>query len=156
MKYPAKNEAGRTALKFIAKILLIVTITGLAACSGTMQGVMRGSGQPVQFEYEQGMDSDMLTAVIDGESFRGKAVMRGASTTVGTGFGTVSVAGTTAFGTTTVIGSTSTGDFVAVLLGSRGSSLSCQLQYADSSGFTTSGGVGVCQHSDRRVIDIVW
>ena len=143
-------------MKFIAKILLIGTITGLAACSGTMQGVMRGSGQPVQFSYEQGMDSDTLTAVIDGESFRGKSVMRGASTTVGTGFGTVRAAGTTAFGTTTVFGSTYTGDFVAVLLGSRGSSLSCQLQYADSSGFTTSGGVGVCQHSDGRVMDIIW
>lgn len=143
-------------MKFIANILLIGTFTGLAACSGTMQGVMRGSGQPVQFSYEQGMDSDTLTAVIDGESFRGKSVMRGASTTVGTGFGTVRAAGTTAFGTTTVFGSTYTGDFVAVLLGSQGSSLSCQLQYADSSGFTTSGGVGVCQHSDGRVIDIVW
>lgn len=156
MRFLATNEAGRTALKFIAKILLIGTITGLAACSGTMQGVMRGSGQPVQFSYEQGMDSDTLTAVIDGESFRGKSVMRGASTTVGTGFGTVRAAGTTAFGTTTVFGSTYTGDFVAVLLGSRGSSLSCQLQYADSSGFTTSGGVGVCQHSDGRVMDIIW
>uniref|UniRef100_UPI0040479045 hypothetical protein n=1 Tax=Yoonia sp. TaxID=2212373 RepID=UPI0040479045 len=156
MRFLATNEAGRTALKFITKILLIGTITGLAACSGTMQGVMRGSGQPVQFSYEQGMDSDTLTAVIDGESFRGKSVMRGASTTVGTGFGTVRAAGTTAFGTTTVFGSTYTGDFVAVLLGSRGSSLSCQLQYADSSGFTTSGGVGVCQHSDGRVMDIIW
>jgi hypothetical protein len=143
-------------LKFIANILLIGTFTGLAACSGTMQGVMRGSAQPVQFSYEQGMDSDTLTAVIDAESFRGKSVMRGASTTVGTGFGTVRAAGTTAFGTTTVFGSTYTGDFVAVLLGSQGSSLSCQLQYADSSGFTTSGGVGVCQHSDGRVIDIIW
>lgn len=156
MRYRASNRAWRTALKFIANILLIGTFTGLAACSGTMQGVMRGSGQPVQFSYEQGMDSDTLTAVIDGESFRGKSVMRGASTTVGTGFGTVRAAGTTAFGTTTVFGSTYTGDFVAVLLGSQGSSLSCQLQYADSSGFTTSGGVGVCQHSDGRVIDIVW
>jgi hypothetical protein len=117
---------------------------------------MRGSGQPVQFSYEQGMDSDTLTAVIDGETFRGKSVMRGASTTIGTGFGTATAGSTTVFGTTTLIGSTYTGDFVAVLLGSRGSSLSCQLQYADSSGFTTSGGVGVCQHSDGRVIDIVW
>lgn len=131
-------------------------VISLAACSGTMQGVMRSSGQPVQFSYEQGMDSDTLTAVIDGENFRGKSVMRGATTSIGTGFGTASAGGTTAFGTTTLIGSTSTGDFVAVLLGSRGASLSCQLQYADSSGFTTSGGVGVCQHSDGRVIDIVW
>ena len=143
-------------LKAIKRILLIGILSSLAACSGTMQGVTRGSGKPVQFTYEQGMDSDTLTAVIDGEAFRGKSVMRGATTTVGTGFGTAAAGGMTAFGTTTLIGSTSTGDFVAVLLGSRGSSLSCQLQYADSSGFTTSGGVGVCQHSDGRMIDIIW
>ena len=131
-------------------------LLSLAACSGTMQGVVRGTGKPVQFSYEQGLDSDTLTANIDGESFRGKSVMRGASTTIGTGFGTAIAGGTSAFGTTTIMGSTTTGDFVAVLIGNKGSSLSCQLQYADSSGFTTSGGVGVCQHSDGRVVDVIW
>jgi hypothetical protein len=121
-----------------------------------MQGVVRGTGQPVQFTYEQGMDSDALRAVIDGESFQGKAVMRGASTSFGTAFGTAYSGTASAFGTSSIIGSTYTGDFAATLLGSRGSSLSCQLQYADSSGFTPMGGVGVCQHSDGRIIDIVW
>lgn len=85
-----------------------------------------------------------------------KAVMRGASTTFGTAFGTATAGTTTAFGTSILIGSSYTGDFVATLIGNRGSTLSCQLQYADSSGFTTAGGVGVCQHSDGRIIDIVW
>jgi hypothetical protein len=133
-----------------------VAVALLSACGGTMQGVVRGTGQPVQFTYEQGASSDSLTAVIDGETFQGKAVMRGASTTVGTAFGTAYAGSTSAFGTSTLIGSSYTGDFVATLLGSRGSTLSCQLQYADSSGFTTAGGVGVCQHSDGRVIDVVW
>lgn len=143
-------------MKNAVNVMLVASISLLSACGGTMQGAVRGSGQPVQFSYEQGMSSDTLTAVIDGETFNGKAVMRGASTTIGTGFGTATASGTTAFGTTTIVGSSYTGDFVAVLLGSKGSSLSCQLQYADSSGFTTAGGVGVCQHSDGRVIDIVW
>ena len=30
------------------------------------------------------------------------------------------------------------------------------LQFADASGFTTSGGVGECIHSDGRMIDVVW
>ena len=128
----------------------------LSACGGNMQGVVRGTGQPVTFAYEQGLSSDSLTAEIDGEAFAGKAVMRGASTTVGTAFGTATAGTTTAFGTSTLIGSSYTGDFVATLIGNRGSTLSCLLQYADSSGFTTAGGVGVCQHSDGRVIDIVW
>jgi hypothetical protein len=137
-------------------LLGAILVATLSACGGNMQGVVRGTGQPVTFAYEQGMSSDSLTAEIDGEAFAGKAVMRGASTTAGTAFGTATAGTTTAFGTSTLIGSSYTGDFVATLIGNRGSTLSCQLQYADSSGFTTAGGVGVCQHSDGRVIDIVW
>lgn len=120
----------------------------LAACSGTMQGVVRGSGTPVTFSYEQGVSSDALTATIDGEVFKGKAVPVGSTST----FGTAMVG----YNTASVFGQSSTGAVRAVLLGSQGSSLTCQLQYADSSGFTTAGGVGACQHSDKRVIDVVW
>lgn len=116
----------------------------LSACSGNMQGIVRGTGKPVVFAYEQGMSSDSLKATVDQEAFAGKAVMRGASTTVGN------------VGMSTLVASSYTGDFVAKLIGNRGSTLSCQLQYADTSGFTTAGGVGVCQHSDGRIIDIVW
>ena len=120
----------------------------LAGCSGTMSGVVRGTGQPVQFNYEQGMSSDTLTAVLDGEQFQGRAVMDGAGAGYGTAFD--------GFGTATVFGMTTTSDFVATLLGNRGSTMRCQLDYADSMGETSSGGVGVCQHSDGRVIDVVW
>jgi hypothetical protein len=143
-------------MKMKSVFLSAILVATLSACGGNMQGVVRGNGQPVTFAYEQGMSSDSLTAEIDGEAFAGKAVMRGASTTVGTAFGTATAGTATAFGTSTLIGSSYTGDFVATLIGNRGSTLSCQLQYADSSGFTTAGGVGVCKHSDGRVIDIVW
>ncbi len=134
----------------------IVLTTMLSACSGNMQGVVRGTGEPVTFAYEQELASDLLTAQVDDEAFSGKAVMRGATTTVGTGFGTAVAGPATWLGTSTIIGASYTGDFVAVLIGDRGSTLSCELQYADTSGFTTAGGVGVCRHSDGRVIDIVW
>lgn len=133
-----------------------ILLSTLSACGGNMNGVVRGTGQPVIFAYEQGVSSDSLSTVIDGEGFAGKAVMRGASTTVGTAFGSATAGNATAFAASTLIGSSYTGDFVATLLGNRGSTLSCQLQYADSSGFTTAGGVGICQHSDGRVIDVVW
>ena len=136
--------------------LIVVVAATLSACGGNMQGVVRGTGQPVTFTYEQGVSSDNLTTEIDGETFAGKAVMRGSSTTVGTVIGAATASTTTAFGTSTLIASSYTGNVVATMIGNRGSSLSCQLQYADSSGFTTAGGVGVCQHSDGRVIDIVW
>ena len=115
-----------------------------------MTGQIRGTGERVKFTYEQGLDSDTYTAVIGGETFNGKAVMDGATSTAATAIFGTDVSGATLFGTTT------TNRFVAVLLGNRGSSLNCQMRYADSSGFTTSGGVGQCQHSDGRVIDVVW
>lgn len=132
-------------MTFFSKAWPVVLIVAISACSGTMQGVTRGTGEAVQFSYQQGMDSDTLTAVIDNETFQGKAVMRDRQ----------SISATTWSGDA-IFGSSSTGDAVAVLIGSRGSSLSCQLQYADASGLTTSGGVGVCRHSDGRVIDVVW
>lgn len=135
----------RLSLIPFSKACPLVLILAVSACSGTMQGVTRGTGEAVKFSYEQGMDSDTLTAVIGNETFKGKAVQRG----------NTAVSATTWSGDA-IFGSSSTGAAVAVLLGSRGSSLSCQLQYADASGFTTSGGVGVCQHSDGRVIDVVW
>lgn len=131
---------------------VLVSLGVLTACGGTMQGVVRGTGTPVKFAYEQGMASDTLTAVISDETFKGKAVQSGASSTYATGI-------TTGYGrsaNTSIFGVSSSGAAIATLLGSKGSTLSCQLQYADSSGFTTMGGVGVCRHSDGRVIDIVW
>ena len=44
----------------------------------------------------------------------------------------------------------------ATLLGNHGSALRCLMQYADTDGFTSLGGVGECHHSDGRVIDVSW
>jgi hypothetical protein len=114
-----------------------------------MQGVVRGSGEQIVLNYEQGMDTDFLTTTIDEEKLEGKAVMRGASSFTGNAIGSD---GSHA----ALYGSTTTGDVIAKLIGDKGSTLSCDLQYADSSGFTTSGGVGVCKHSDGRIIDVIW
>ena len=132
----------------IRTLTLAPLCIGLAACGGTMQGVVRGEGTRVQFQYEQGMDRDFYKTTIDGENFSGQAVNAGATS----GFGTVFVAGEIG----SVVTTTTNGNFVAVLLGNRGSSMRCQMNYADSSGFTSLGGVGICQHSDGRVIDVTW
>lgn len=120
----------------------------LAACGGTMQGVVRGEGSRVTFKYEQGLDRDFYEATIDGEHFKGQAVHADARTGVGVGF----AAGTTV----PVVTSSTSGNIVAVMFGDKGSTMRCNMNYADSSGFTTMGGVGLCQHSDGRRIDIMW
>jgi hypothetical protein len=113
-----------------------------------MVGVVRGDGSRVQFEYEQGLDRDYYSAVIDGENFSGQAIDAGATS----GFGTVIGSG----GIEDVFVSQYSGNFVALLLGDQGSTMRCQMNYADSSGFTSLGGIGVCNHSDGRVIDVTW
>lgn len=48
------------------------------------------------------------------------------------------------------------GDVRALLFGSKGSSLRCEMTFADPMMGTSAGGVGACQHSDGRVIDVMW
>lgn len=132
----------------LRSLLVAASFVVLSACSGTMQGVVRGEGTRVQIEYEQGMDRDFYRTTLDGENFSGQAVDAGATSGVGTVF--------TGGAVGTVVVTNSSGNFVAVLMGDRGSSMRCQMNYADSSGFTTAGGVGICQHSDGRIIDVAW
>ena len=141
------------------RILVLVICLTLSACAGTMNGMIRGSGEPISIAYTQGMQHDNLQVTMpDGEAFTGKAVMVGHSTSMVTSFGTatspsfkgpVSGAG---FG----VLESYTGSVQAVLFGNQGHTMRCKLQYADSSGFTAAGGVGLCETSDGRVIDVQW
>ena len=48
------------------------------------------------------------------------------------------------------------GNMQVVLFGNKGNTMRCKFQYADSSGYTTSGGIGLCETSDGRVADVLW
>ena len=77
-------------------------------------------------------------------------------TTFGTAFGSAYSSFGSVFGSSSGIGFSSGGKVKAVMLGSQGSTLRCLMQYADSTGFTTMGGVGECAHSDGSRIDVTW
>lgn len=136
-------------MKSLVTILAITIL--LAGCAGTMDGMIRNSGERITISYQQGMEHDDLTVVMPGgEIFKGKAVMFGKSTSIG--WATTTGNTGTAFG----VVETYTGNVRAVLFGDRNNTMRCSLQYADSSGFTTSGGIGLCETSDGRVIDVLW
>jgi len=124
--------------------------------------MIRNTGDQVLISYQQGMSHDSLQVTLpDGETFRGKVVMVGQSSSIGYGYGTVSASsnyGTSAYaqGSTFNVVNNYTGNMQGVLFGDRGHTMRCSFQYADSSGFTTEGGVGVCETSDGRVIDVQW
>ena len=138
--------------------LLVLGFVGvglLAGCGGDMSGIS-SKGEAVEFRYEQGMSSDMYYATIGGETFEGRAVLVDSQTTFGTAFGSAYSSFGSVFGSSSGIGFSSGGKVKAVMLGSQGSTLRCLMQYADSTGFTTLGGVGECAHSDGSRIDVTW
>ena len=121
----------------------------LHGCAGTMNGMVRNSGERVAISYQQGIAHDYLVVVMpDGENFTGKAVMVGRSSSIGWG----STGTTSAFG----VVQTYTGNMWAVLFGDRNNTMQCKLQYSDSSGMTSAGGIGLCETSDGRLIDVLW
>jgi hypothetical protein len=92
-----------------------------------MQGMIRGSGERVTMSYEQAMQHDNLNVTLpDGETFRGKVVRE------------------------------IRGNMRGTLFGDRGRTMACRFHYADSSGFTCAGGVGMRETSDGRLIDVQW
>ena len=138
------------------KYFLILLLLSLSACmGGGMRGVMSDK-QLVTMRYEQGFASDVYKTTIDGEYFEGKAVRADASETFATAFGSSYSGMSSTTATATVVGSTSGGKMTAVLIGSRGNTLRCLMQYADAGGFTSFGGVGECVHSDGRRLDLTW
>lgn len=127
------------------KILILLSCFSLSACAGTMNGMIRGSGKQISIGYTQNMQSDTLQVTMpDGEIFIGKAVMTNKSTS------TVMVSGN--FG----VVQNSTGNVQAVLFGNKGHTMNCKFHYADSSGDTTDGGIGVCETSNGKMIDVQW
>ena len=139
--------------------VLVFGFVGFGLLSGCMTGDMRAvssAGVPVAFKFSQGMSSDAYTAQIGDESFEGRAVMADASTTFGTAFGSAYSTYGSSFGAANSVGFSSGGKVKAVMLGDKGSTLRCLMQYADSMGMTNFGGVGECVHSDGSRLDIVW
>jgi hypothetical protein len=127
-----------------------------------MTGMVRESGDMVTIAYEQGMEHDALSVTMpDGEHFQGKVVMVGRTTGISSGFANLSAHSSTgahasgsgyAFG----VANTDTGNMQAILFGNRGHSMRCSFQYANTSGLTNAGGIGVCETSAGKVIDVQW
>lgn len=144
------------------RLLVIAVCLTLGGCAGTMNGMVRSSGHPVSIAYNQSTDHDDLKVTMpDGETFTGKAVMVGKSTSLGYSFGSATASsskGHYAAGSRSAFGvvNTYTGNMQAVLFGNRGHTMRCNFQYADASGFTADGGIGLCETSDGRVIDVQW
>ena len=132
----------RKQLPFFIFATLAIT---LMACSGTMRGIDRYSGKRVSFEYQEEKfgKADLHVQMPDGELFMGKLIETQLETTskeyIGKGYPAVDEFH---------------GNTEAFLFGDRGNKMRCKFRLSDTLVGFKSGGFGVCQISDGRVIDI--
>ena len=128
--------------------LIAVFLVLMTACSGTMKGVVRKDARRVSFNYSDSRigKADVQVVMPEGERFEGR-VKKGTE-------------GTRSNSTTTISSDrfeaveTFAGNADAVLSGNRGNIMKCRFHLTDTIMGFSSGGFGICQLSDGRIIDI--
>jgi hypothetical protein len=135
-------------MRALSKNLLLILPLLIVGCAGVITG-LDSTGQRVTIDYTQGAVSDNYSLTYRGEYFEGKAVGVNQGTNVTT---FVAPGGNIVQG----FGTSGNGLFKATLIGDKGSILKCEMNYASSSGYTPSGGIGTCIHTDGTTIELVW
>ena len=127
----------------IVAILLLMT-----ACSGSLRGVRRNDAARVAFNYSNSQigNGDLQVMLPEGENFEGRT-KRGINLTR-------PKAGAAASMDRFEAVETFKGNAEAVLSGDRGNIMQCRFLLTDVILGFKSGGFGLCQLSDGRVIDV--
>jgi len=131
-------------------ILVAILLTVQLGCSGSMKGVVRRDAQRVELTYtDSRLGTGILQTVLpSGERFEGK-ILRIGSPDVQSDTA-VSGSESTAFNDVQLFD----GNAKATLSGNKGNIMKCRFKLADSLIGLSSGGFGICQVTDGRVIDI--
>ena len=131
----------KQTLLIVPAILVFISM----ACSGTMKGIDRYSGKRVFFSYteEKFGSVEIQVTMPDGECFMGK--IDEASTVTDA----IEPSGDSYPAVAEFIGNTG-----AFLQGDRGHNMKCKFRLSDKVLGFKSGGFGLCEISDGRVIDI--
>ena len=130
--------------------LIAVCLVVMTSCSGSMRGVVQNDGSRVSFNYSDSkMGSANLQVVMpEGERFEGR-VEGGTDRTQ-------SNSGTTASMDRFQAVESFQGNADAVLSGDRGNMMQCRFFLTDVILGFRSGGFGLCELSDGRVIDVFY
>lgn len=136
--------------------LLAIGIASITACTttGTIQGV--SGNNPVQFEYEQTLfDNGGLLKVTmpDGELFSGKFVQSTSSSS-----GTDWEIGESSGDDSLILrdSTTLTSEAEALLIGNRGSTMTCELTLSAPEVGLDGGGIGKCETSKKDKISFTF
>ena len=138
----------RPACWIFTAALLLSTI----GCTGTMDGVIRSDAARIQITYTDSRVAvaELFVGFPSGEHFQGKSEKldtKQEAMTAETSGGKDDPAAFPAL-------QTFPGNAKAVLSGNRGSKMACRFKLTDIIIGFSSGGFGICQMSDGRVIDV--
>ena len=131
-------------------VLVAILLTVLLGCAGSMKGVVRRDAKRIELTYTDSRlgKGNVQTVLPGGERFEGKIVRMGSADVQSD----LDVSGieSTAFEDVQLFD----GNAKATLFGNKGNIMKCRFNLADSIIGLSSGGFGLCQVTDGRVIDI--
>jgi hypothetical protein len=130
----------------IALFLMVIT-----ACSGSLRGIVRDNANRVALNYSDsqiGSSCDLQVVMPEGEAFKGRVELGTQRTQYNPG-STVSMDRYEAV-------ETFVGNAETVMSGNRGNMMQCRFYLTDVILGFRSGGFGICQLSDGRVIDVYY
>jgi len=135
--------------------ILLLCLGLLAACSGTMKGMVQQGGGSVNFQFEEtGIGHGNLRATLsNGETFKGRFADEASSGFV-TGFDTEGTGATIVHKEAFEAVQSYPANIEAILFGNKGHTMVCRFRADNSVRGLPGGGEGRCQISDGRVIDV--
>ena len=121
-------------------------------CTGTMDGVIRQDAARFQITYTDTRigSAELITVLPDGEHFRGKAE----KFDMANDMTSAAARGSTDRSASFPALQTFPGNAKATLSGDKGGKMACRFKLTDVIIGFSSGGFGLCQLSDGRVIDV--
>jgi hypothetical protein len=133
-------------------VLAAIVLMTMVGCSGTMDGLIRQDAARIQINFTDSRiaSAELITMLPDGERFQGKPEKIDAQKDMmaaGTAQGTAAPASFPAL-------QSFPGNVKALLSGSKGRQMACRFRLTDLVLGFASGGFGLCQMSDGRVIDV--
>ncbi len=133
-------------------MFILVTILAMIqlGCAGSMKGVVRRDAKRIELTYTNSRlgKGSLQTMLPDGERFEGKIDKIGSADNKSNTSAPESEP--TDFEEVRIF----EGNAEATLSGSKGNIMKCRFNLADSIIGLSSGGFGLCQVSDGRVIDV--
>jgi len=134
----------------IKSVLILSWVTLIAGCSGSMNGVLRESGEQVSFSRYAGLCLDSLQVTLpDGETFIGYITIPESDGEVDP-FCLSPYQEKSPPGAAVSAGKGSD----SVLFSDRLNMMRCELTFQKSGRWSAANGEGICRLSDSRVIDV--